>query len=604
MTTFSSQDSSPLSQEDLEQLDSIRDAFEDKWKSGDARPCLKATLNTCKEPFRSYVLRELLYVDIVHRFRKGDVPRLDNYLQEFPDHHAAIREVFSSEPSIPPEFGSRYRLVGLIGEGGFGYVFRCYDHERERDVAIKVSRSTVAKDIQDRLRQEARIIIGRDLSGVVNVWDVFVKKDRVCIVMQFIHGTPLSIGLENPLDIDRAVKVLCEIAAIVDNLHRSGIIHRDLKPDNILIDNKGKLFVTDFGLAIVAGQTTHAKKAGSAGYMSPEQLRGEVSIDHATDVWSLGVILYRMLTGRLPFQNESEVLDNNATDPREYNSSIPNHVSRACLACLNKDKKQRHASADRLRGALQKKPLGYQNLVTTAALVAMSLLLGAVLILQLTTNRDLTSDQTDGFLKHLKENLVGKQFRQTQMTYHRNGIKAGNEVKFEGTIDIDDIALVNGYVSRIHHPATAGNGAARAAAFEEWEADFEISIDFHGSAQRQIWPFIDGSVMKWITGSNDVGFKTIGWFPTTRKVKGKLTFQLLFHSFGEHILTNHVTRSTDLELEDAFQRFFQEIVIERLAIAELSRAIYSFGLPDPMITEAPAIDSTMAAGFRYGESFK
>jgi predicted Ser/Thr protein kinase len=254
-----------------------------------------------------------------------------------------------------PEGLGRYHIDAILGEGAFGKVFRAYDRELDRLIAIKLSHPEQEAVFQQSLLDEARLAAQLRHPGIVAIYDVGRASDgSTFVVMEYVDGQSLRelLARERP-SVDRAARIIEEVAKAVHYAHKRGLIHRDLKPSNLLIDHQGDVRVADFGLALVEDQqrSRAGEFAGTPAYMSPEQVRGEAHrLDGRTDVWALGVILYEMLTGRRPFQGKrGEVLDEiqhrAPKPPRQYDERIPIEVERACLKCLEKQPERRYSTA-------------------------------------------------------------------------------------------------------------------------------------------------------------------------------------------------------------------------------------------------------------------
>jgi len=251
----------------------------------------------------------------------------------------------------------RYWLERVIGQGGGGTVYVAFDEDLERRVALKVPHPELvaAGAGESGLLREARLAARLNHSAIVSVYDVGVDGDRGYIVSEYIEGQTLGELLDRgPLEPARAARLAEQVAGALAHAHGLGLVHRDLKPGNVLIDRQGQPHVTDFGLAIHDGRDRADKPqdGGTVRYMAPEQLPGANGyFDGRTDLWSLGVVLYEMLTGRLPFDGEStqDVLDQirerTPRPPRQIDEAIPRELERICLKCLAKDVADRYATA-------------------------------------------------------------------------------------------------------------------------------------------------------------------------------------------------------------------------------------------------------------------
>lgn len=267
--------------------------------------------------------------------------------------------------TAPSRIG-RYQVVEYLGHGGFGTVYRCYDDELQRDVAIKVPRPGRFGSESAFLSfiEEARVAAALKHPAIVTIYDIGCDEDVGCfIAMEYVDGDTLARLLQNgQLEPDRVVSIVAPIARAVHEAHRQGIVHRDLKPANIIIDADGQPHVLDFGLGLSESEQwdRHGEVVGTPAYMPPEQIRGETpATDGRADIWSLGVILYQSLTGRLPFSGKRQHL-RRATetyDPkplRQIDDSIPIELEEVTLKCLAKSPRDRYATAGDLGEALEK----------------------------------------------------------------------------------------------------------------------------------------------------------------------------------------------------------------------------------------------------------
>ena len=208
-------------------------------------------------------------------------------------------------PGTLPEYIGKFRVKGELGRGANGVVYLGYDEELQRNVAIKLSLVNSEK-LQKRMREEASKAAQIDSDGIVPVHHIGTTDNgEVYIVQKFIEGSTLRTILKNggPLSPARGVRLVREVAAALGPAHLRDTLHRDLKPDNILIDQTGKAWISDFGLAITEDEQVgrRSELAGTPAYMSPEQIKGRVDfLDPRSDIWALGVIFYECLTGKLP----------------------------------------------------------------------------------------------------------------------------------------------------------------------------------------------------------------------------------------------------------------------------------------------------------------
>lgn len=251
---------------------------------------------------------------------------------------------------------NRYTILERIGGGGMADVYRAHDQLLDRSVAVKVLRSqfTNDDDFVTRFRREAQAAAKLSHPNIVNIYDVGRDEDVYYIVMEYISGETLKdrIQREAPLPVEIAVNIAMEIAEALEHAHQNGLIHCDIKPHNILMTRSGRIKVTDFGIARAVTSATMTQTGtiiGSVHYFSPEQAKGSV-IGAKSDIYSLGVVLYEMLTGKVPFSGETPIsialkhLQEEPQPPREINAEIPPLIEAIILKAMAKDPEMRFAS--------------------------------------------------------------------------------------------------------------------------------------------------------------------------------------------------------------------------------------------------------------------
>jgi eukaryotic-like serine/threonine-protein kinase len=276
---------------------------------------------------------------------------------------------------------SHYRIVGKVGAGGMGVLYKAEDIRLHRFVALKFLPEAVAGDPDTlrRFQREARAASALNHPNICTIYDIGEQDGRTCIVMEYLEGTTLKHRIaERPLDIDELVRLGIEIAEALEAAHAQGITHRDIKSANIFLTQRGAAKVLDFGLAQVASLrspgagatvgptvtvdahlTSVGSVLGTVAYMSPEQVRAE-PLDERTDVFSFGVVLYEMATGTLPFLGDSSavvfasILKDAPVPPARLNPSVSADVARIIDKCLEKDRKLRYQHASDIRTDLQR----------------------------------------------------------------------------------------------------------------------------------------------------------------------------------------------------------------------------------------------------------
>ncbi|GIO30653.1 MULTISPECIES: Stk1 family PASTA domain-containing Ser/Thr kinase [Paenibacillus] len=258
---------------------------------------------------------------------------------------------------IGHELGGRYEIIERIGGGGMALVYKAHDLLLGRNVAVKVLRQQFVHDEEfiRRFRREAQSAASLSHPNVVSIYDVGQENEIHYIVMEYVEGHNLNeiIKERAPLQVEEAVRIASQICDALDHAHQNQIIHRDIKPHNILIGRNGRVKVTDFGIARAVTSTTITQTGsvvGSVHYFSPEHAKG-VTTGEKSDLYSLGIVLYQMLTARLPFLGESPIsvalkhLQEEFEEPREVNPLIPQSVENIILKSMRKNPQERYQSA-------------------------------------------------------------------------------------------------------------------------------------------------------------------------------------------------------------------------------------------------------------------
>ena len=266
-----------------------------------------------------------------------------------------------SKMRIGERISGRYKIIKKIGSGGMANVYLAEDLILEREVAVKMMSLNFQEDeARDNLRRFQRETLSTTElihPNIVNIYDVG-EGDNPYIVMEFVDGMDLKKYIQNnhPIPYSKVIKIMSQILSGISNAHANGIIHRDIKPHNILIDHEGTVKITDFGIAVALSQNSITQTnsiLGSVQYISPEQARGNI-VTKQSDVYSLGIVLYEMLTGTVPFEGESAVsvalkhFQAPIPSLREFDSRIPQPLENVVLKATAKEPKDRYASVSEM----------------------------------------------------------------------------------------------------------------------------------------------------------------------------------------------------------------------------------------------------------------
>jgi serine/threonine protein kinase/formylglycine-generating enzyme required for sulfatase activity/dienelactone hydrolase len=292
-------------------------------------------------------------------------------------------KTIQTSPLIPDKgilIAGKYRITAEIGRGGMGIVYKVEDTKLRRNVALKFLPPELSRypEAKERFIREAHAAAVLDHPHICTIFEVGEYEDKAYIAMAYVEGQSLREKIAGqPLPLDKALDIAIQIAEGLEEAHNKGIIHRDIKSANIMVTEKGQVKIMDFGLAKVAGEsliTKEAKTMGTVAYMSPEQARGE-AVDQRTDIWSLGVVLYEMLSGRLPFQGEREtsimysIVHEEPKPLRAIKPDVPSELEHVIHRALEKKAELRYSSAQEMLKDLKK----YQELSRAAEAGVLSL---------------------------------------------------------------------------------------------------------------------------------------------------------------------------------------------------------------------------------------
>jgi serine/threonine protein kinase len=384
-----------LTPSQADHVDQVCDAFEAAWKgvgSGSERPRIEHYLEETPEPARRVLLENLLEVELAYRRALGEKPTLEEYRLRFPDHfkdmtlsgstpegEPTTQELKQEAVPSPGDLNATvdnkvglgaigslaipdYQILGELGRGGMGIVFKARQTSLKRVVALKMIRDGVLADSEHlvRFQREAEAVAQLQHPNIIQVYEIGEYQGLPFFSMEFATGGSLAAMLAGkPLPPMQAAEMSRTLAQAVHHAHQRNIIHRDLKPANVLLAEDARLLITDFGLAKLLDRDTVLSLSGAvmgtASYMAPEQAEGKVhEIGPATDIYALGAILYELLTGQPPFKADTwqatvqQVIHKEPVPPTQLQPQVPRELEAVCLKCLEKEPRHRYASAQDL----------------------------------------------------------------------------------------------------------------------------------------------------------------------------------------------------------------------------------------------------------------
>jgi tRNA A-37 threonylcarbamoyl transferase component Bud32 len=388
-------DDEPSSLIDARLIDHQCDRFEAAWRARQ-HPAIEAFLADVPSVARLAALRELMAVEVEYRRREGETPSPDDYETRFEDASEVVASVFqqvgcSIEEKVettafldastsPPTVELRkrgawptptlpgYEILGWLGAGGMGVVYKARQCSLNRVVAVKLIRPDVLSGprARARFRREAEAAARLRHLNVIQVHEIGEYDNQPYAVLEYVDGRTLAqLSVAGPLPVQDAAELVEKLARAVQHAHDNGVLHRDLKPANVLVAADGTPKIADFGLARWLGsaneQTATGDVLGTPSYMAPEQASGQLTqLAPATDVYSLGAILYELLTGRAPFRGRTlletieQVRSQEPIPPRRMRKQVPGELETICLKCLAKEPRDRYPSAAALAEDLQR----------------------------------------------------------------------------------------------------------------------------------------------------------------------------------------------------------------------------------------------------------
>ncbi len=348
----------------------------------------------------------------------------------------------------------RYEIIEELGKGGMGKVFRVEDKKIKEEVALKLIKPEIAADKKTIERFSNELKFARKIAhrNVCKMYDLGEEEGTYYITMEYVPGEDLKsfIRRSRQLNVGTAISLAKQVSEGLSEAHRLGVVHRDLKPQNVMIDKEGNARIMDFGVARSVegkGITGAGVMIGTPEYMSPEQVEGKEA-DQRSDIYSLGIMLYEMLTGRVPFEGDTAFAigvkqkSESPQDPRELNSQISDDLSKVILRCLEKEKEKRYQSAGEIRSELsrieqgipttervipKKEPITSKEITVTfrvkklliPPLIVIALIIAAVVIIQLLPQKEVlpvSADKPTLAIVYFKNNTGDSNFEHWRST--------------------------------------------------------------------------------------------------------------------------------------------------------------------------------------------
>lgn len=358
------------------QLDRICDQFEQELKQhGQVK--IEDFMARASGEMRPLLLRELLRLELHYRKTLGGELHLEDFLDRFSEEEQIVRDVFSAEASTLAEAATLghnlerasttshgiqiagYRILDEIARGGMGVVYRAEHLQLKRIVALKMilQGQLAAPEDVERFYTEARALAALEHPGIISIYDIGCCESQHYFSMNYFDGVPLDQSLSGTgTEESHVARILCKVAEAIHYAHSQGVIHRDLKPANILVNAKEEIQIIDFGLSkkldLHSQATASGQLLGTPHYMSPEQAAGNsAAVGVATDIYALGMLLFRLTTHRFPFETTNllgllrDIERTQPSLPSDYNPRLSSALDQICLRCLAKRPQDRYSSA-------------------------------------------------------------------------------------------------------------------------------------------------------------------------------------------------------------------------------------------------------------------
>ena len=349
----------------LERIDDLCAEFEQKWQTNEP-PSIESWLYSETAPTeRHALLAELIVLEVDYRRRRGESPIEKEYLDRFPEDSSAIHDAFnegdkSATAFKPPTVGElselfpSLQILELIGAGGMGAVYKARQEGLDRTVAIKILPEEFGQDVKFALRftREARTLAKLNHPNIVALYEFGHVADTYYFLMEYVEGSTLrDVVKASELQPKHALTIVPHLCDALQYAHDKGVVHRDIKPENILISVDGLVKIADFGLSRILGNesqqaslTATHQIMGTPRYMAPEQLEASHNVDHRADIYSLGVVIYEMLTGELPIGRFAVPSSKVEIDVR---------LDDVVLRTLEKEPQRRYQSASQIKSDVQ-----------------------------------------------------------------------------------------------------------------------------------------------------------------------------------------------------------------------------------------------------------